>query len=479
MKKVSKKTKFLAVVLGSLLISSSAFAVDLTIDNSAVKRATAGQFSTDSDKVKAKDIFDLERSFFSAGYLGNAGIINGGNVTDPSGNQVGGNGTTTARILDNGVQGAFGVALPGGMYLGFAAAYNFKDSADYTTGKDTINGTKWQIGSTANVIAAFRINEMVALHYNFTLDGITPYNVYQTKNTAGDDYKTYNNAGLWRHEIAAAIKFGEHKLTVPVSVRFDAYNKKEKGTKYLNTDTDMAKIDVDNVDYTDGDGIWLGLNPEFFLSLPAGPMTGINMGLNLEAKLTHNVGKNGVFADQNQGGTGTPTYTKNEYKTTQKAAAVNIGVWASFPMEWSLGNDQVSLAMEPQINLDFNVNNLGKMEQSIDGAAQPVTDYGKDYLNINPYVELPIGTLWRPLEWYELRFGTALLLGADITINQSKDANGKTDKNTTYETMSGIAGFFGMGFIVGEDFNIDLFAEVGTLSFINMNFGGQLTYRFN
>ena len=455
MKKVSKKTKFLAVVLGSLMISSSAFAVDLTIDNSAVKRATAGQFSTDSDKVKAKDIFDLERSFFSAGYLGQTSrAINGD-----------GNGTETAAGLDNGVQGAFGVALPGGMYLGFAAAYNLKDTANYTADKDgnIYNGNKWNVTSTGNFILAFRINEMVALHYNLKIGNPDNPNVlYSIDHTVDKDtqtdYKTYTHNAYWNHEIAAAVKFGEHKLTVPISVDIYANNTKDKG-KSGNTDVDYAN-------YTGEDYVKLNLNPEFFLSLPMGPMTGINMGVNFGVGLNNNVGQNGK-----QGNT--------DYKATQKALRMNVGAWASFPMEWSLANDQVSLAMEPQINLDFNVNNLGKMEQNIDGAAQPVTDYGKDYLNINPYVELPIGTLWRPVEWYELRFGTALLLGADITINQFKDANGKTDKNTTYETMSGIAGFFGMGFIVGEDFNIDLFAEVGTLSFINMNFGGQLTYRFN
>ena len=127
MKEVSKKVKFLAAVLGSLLISSSAFAVDLTLDNSAVKRATAGQFSTDSDKVNAKDIFDLERSFFSAGYLGSLSSD--------------GNGTTSAKNLGNGIQGSFGVALPAGMYLGIAAAYNLKDKANITTDKEGNTGT--------------------------------------------------------------------------------------------------------------------------------------------------------------------------------------------------------------------------------------------------------------------------------------------------------------------------------------------------
>ena len=468
MKKISKKVKFLAVVLGSLLISTSAFAQSVaenSLDNSAVKRATAGQFDTDSDRVNAKDIFDLERSFFSAGYLGNLNnTAQGGIATDP----------ITGKI-NNGIQGSFGVALPAGMYLGIAAAYNFNDSAGYTTDKDgnIVNNlnNKWTIGSTANVTAAFRINDIAAVHYNFQLTGATPYNVTQTKDAVGNNYNTYIHSGTWRHEIAAAIKFGEHKLTIPVSVTLDSYNTKEKGKSTLDNGT--TKIDIDNVDYgtANSDGVWLGLEPEFFLSLPAGPMTGINMGLKLNAKLNNNVGKNGVF---NESG------IKNEYKTTQKAEVVNLGVWASFPMEWSLANDQVSLAMEPEIDLGFSINNTYKMEQSVNGAAATViNNYGSDILVIAPMVKLPIGTLWRPVEWYELRFGTALLLGADITIDQAKDINGKANKTTSYSTMSGIAGFFGMGFIVTDDFNLDLYAETSQLSFLNMSFGGQLTYRFN
>ena len=60
----------------------------------------------------------------------------------------------------------------------------------------------------------------------------------------------------------------------------------------------------------------------------------------------------------------------------------------------------------------------------------------------------------------------------------------KLDENnkqvtTKLTTSAGIAGFFGMGFIVGEDFNIDLFAEVSKLNISTLSFGGQLTYRFN
>ena len=459
MKKVSKKTKFLAVVLGSLMISSTAFAqssvVTYQLDNSAVKRATAGQFSTDSDKVNAKDIFDLERSFFSAGYLGNLNnTAQGGHLS-----------------TKNGIQGSFGVTLPAGMYLGIAAAYNFNDSANYTTDKDgniSTPNNKWTVNSTGNFILAFRINEMVALHYNLKIGSpdypTVSYSINHTVDkNAQTDYKTYTHNAYWNHEIAAAVKFGEHKLTVPISVDIYANNVKTKGKQ--------NNVDVNYAEYGNNQGladyVALNLNPEFFLSLPMGPMTGINMGVNFGVGLNNNVGQNGKQVN-------------TEYKATQKALRMNVGVWASFPMEWSLGNDQVSLAMEPQINLDFGVNNLGKYEQSINGGAATVSSYGSDYFAFSPSIELPIGTLWRPVEWYELRFGTALILGADITLTQAKQADEANNTKTTgYGTYSGIAGFFGMGFIVGEDFNIDLYAEAQQLNFFTMGFGGQLTYRFN
>ena len=457
MKKVSKKVKFLAAVLGSLLISSSAFAVDLTLDNSAVKRATAGQFSTDSDKVNAKDIFDLERSFFSAGYLGSLSSD--------------GNGTTSAKNLRNGIQGSFGVALPAGMYLGIAAAYNLKDTANITTDKDgnvaSSFKNRYTIGSTANFMAALRINDMIAVHYNLRLgddaNSTILYKVDHTKNkTANNDYKTYTHQAHWNHEIAAAVKFGEHKLTIPVSVDVYANNVKNKGKE--------AGVDINNATYNNGpDYVKLNINPEFFLSLPVGPMTGINMGLNFGAGLNNNVGKNGTFNEVGQ---------KVEYKTTEKALRMNVGVWASFPMEWSLANDQVSLAMEPKISLDFDINNFGEKNTTVNNATTTVKSKSNNLL-ITPYAELPIGTLWRPVEWYELRFGTALVIGSTITLTSGEDGNGqKTSSSTIYNTYSGIAGFFGMGFIVGEDFNVDLYAEVAQLNFFSMDFGGQLTYRF-
>ena len=471
MLKVFNKIKF--ILLGSLLISAYVFAQGTdtwALDNSAVKRATAGQFSTDSDKVKSKDIFDLERAFFTAGYLGGLSF------------SATGNGTADASTLANGVQGAFGVPFANGMYLGFAARYKFNDGASITKDKDgNTTGTSqnlWTINSQVALRAALRISETIALHYYFGMEpntgttGVGLYSIYKTINKdQKTDYSQIYNDGIWTHEIAASIKFGEHKLTIPVGIVFHADNMKYKG-KYLDKEENY-------VIYNGNDYISLYLNPEFNLALAAGPMTGITVGANIGFGVNNNFGQNGTSTIANSG-----TETKYEGKQGKDRFAGDI--YASFPLEWSLANDQVKLAMEPKLSLGLAVTNTGNSSQKVgNGQTTGYAGYNGEVKFI-PYAELPIGTTWQPVEWWQLRAGTALMIQAETTWTTYVPAkqDGSLDEslktvNTKLTTKAGIAGFFGMGFMVGEDFDIDLYGEVNTLSINNLSFGGQLTYRFN
>ena len=476
MLKVFNKIKF--VLLGYALISAYVFAQGTdtwTLDNSAVKRATAGQFSTDSDKVKSKDIFDLQRAFFSAGYLGN------GSFSDT------GNGTADASTLGNGVQGAFGVPFANGMYLGFAARYQFDDSASITKDKngnvsDTPNPNNlWTINSRVALRAALRISETIAVHYYFGLQpntgtGASIYSLDKVidKDTK-TDYSIIANNGVWTHEIAASIKFGEHKLTIPVGVVFHADNTKSKGV----TGDNKGNI----VTYGNNDYISLYLNPEFNLGITAGPMTGITVGANLEFGVNNNFGENGSYTAANG--------TETKYEGKQGKDRFDGDIYASFPLSWSLANDQVRLAMEPKLSLGLVVTNTGNQTSTISSGGQSQSSGYVGYkseVQFIPYAELPIGTTWQPVEWWQLRAGTALMIQAVTTwtthIPNKVDDPKQLDEsrktvNTKLTTEAGIAGFFGMGFMVGEDFDIDLFAEVNSLSVNNLNFGGQLTYRFN
>ena len=471
MLKIFNKIKF--VLLGCALISAYVFAQGTDtwlLDNSAVKRATAGQFSTDSDKIKSKDIFDLQRSFLTAGYLGGGSFsATGMGTEDP----------TLYNMNNNAIQGAFGIALPNNMYLGFAAKYKFDDGANISKDKDkNVNGNQYTINSQAAMRVAFRINEMAALHYYFGLqpNGGSQVN-YSVNKITGKDNKSYiiNHNAMWTHEIAASIKFGEHKLTIPVGIVFHSDHIKTKSSGKQQGEN----LKYYSANYGDNDYISLYLNPEFNLALAAGPMTGINVGANIGFGVNNNYGENIK-----------QTFGSQEYKKESKQGKDRFAmdIYASFPLKWSLADDRVQLAMEPKVSLGLTVTNTGNI--NIKNGNNP--SYGKAQytgeVKFIPYAELPIGTTWKPVEWWELRAGTALMIQAETTwttyIPTSSTDSTKLDENnkqvtTKLTTSAGIAGFFGMGFIVGEDFNIDLFAEVSKLNISTLSFGGQLTYRFN
>ena len=260
------------------------------------------------------------------------------------------------------------------MYLGFAARYQFNDSAAIMTDKDgnvpifgvdptTSISKVWAIDSKAALRAAFRINDMAAIHYYFGLndDGAnrtTPaYAIYQNKTANGDDYKMYVNNAVWTHEIAASIKFGEHKLTIPIGVVFHANNTHQKGKEFVNDTTSTYKQDVDLVTYNAEDYISLYLNPEFNLGIAAGPMTGITVGANLAFWVNNNFGQNGTLKQENG--------TEIKYEGKQGKDRFKGDIYVSFPLYWRLANDQVQLSMEPKLSLGVSVTNTGNDYQKI------------------------------------------------------------------------------------------------------------------
>ena len=369
MLKIFNKIKF--VLLGCILISAYVFAQGTdtwALDNSAVKRATAGQFSTDSDKIKSKDIFDLQRSFLTAGYLGGGSFSTTGNGTeDALANAIG-------KMNNNAIQGAFGIALPNNMYLGFAAKYKFDDSANIAKDKDkNVSGNQYTINSQAALRVAFRINEMAALHYYFGLqpNGGSQVN-YSVNKITGKDNKSYiiNHNAMWTHEIAASIKFGEHKLTIPVGIVFHSDHIKTKSSGKQQGEN----LKYYSANYGDNDYISLYLNPEFNLALAAGPMTGINVGANIGFGVNNNYGENIK-----------QTFGSQEYKKESKQGKDRFAmdIYASFPLKWSLADDRVQLAMEPKVSLGLTVTNTGNI--NIKNGNNP--SYGKAQYTGRYYLE--------------------------------------------------------------------------------------------
>lgn len=460
------------------------------LDSSAVKRATAGEFSTDSDKLNAKDVFDLNRTIFSAGY------VPGFNSSD-----------STA------VQAFFGVPiLNNAMYFGVAGVYSMNETrVDYnpysaTPSQNGITlGKEVTTGSTFAIRPVFKINDMVSIHYLIARGNSKQVNEGYTSFIDDKNLSVITNTtgnSQWVHEVAVGLVFGEMKLKIPVRLTIN-----ETGGTYTKNYT-LTKTDISAYGTTESETgttntsnnpMNLSIAPEFYMPLAAGPMTGLNFGLTLgfdiygmgEKSDSYTTTKN-TYVDPN-----TPaTETKNSTVTNQESVFnMNADINAYPTLEWSLADNRVRLIMEPKVGLAINVTNAGnvkvveKTEITDQTTLETTTTSGaKSSLVVTtPYIELPFGTAFKPVDWFEFRAGVSYRLGFAMTSGSYEALTGGKYKSFNYAFESTMNLFTGMGFIVGEDFFIDLFlaARAGTAgtttpspSLLGIDsWGAQLSYR--
>lgn len=459
------------------------------LDSSAVKRATAGEFSTDSDKLNAKDVFDLNRTIFSAGY------VPGFNSSD-----------STA------VQAFFGVPiLNNAMYFGVAGVYSMNETrVDYnpysaTPSQNGITlGKEVTTGSTFAIRPVFKINDMVSIHYLIARGNSKQVNEGYTsfiddKNLSAITNTTGNSQ--WVHEVAVGLVFGEMKLKIPVRLTInDAGNSYSK--QYTLTKTDVPNVSSSEsqrgTTNTGNNTMNLSIAPEFSMPLVAGPMTGLNFGLTLGFDI-YGMGQKSAYYStyKNTPVNGTTREEKRSAVTNQEGVFnMNADINAYPTLEWSLADNRVRLIMEPKVGLAINVTNAGnvkvveKTEITDQTTLETTTSGAKSSLvQIIPYIELPIGTAFKPVDWFEFRAGVSYRLGFAMTTGSYEALTGGKYKTFNYNNgfESTMNLYTGMGFIVGEDFFIDLYlaARAGNTatttpspSLLGIDsWGAQLSYR--
>lgn len=461
------------------------------LDSSAVKRATAGEFSTDSDKLNAKDVFDLNRTIFSAGY------VPGFNSSD-----------STA------VQAFFGVPiLNNAMYFGVAGVYSMNETrVDYnpysaTPSQNGITlGKEVTTGSTFAIRPVFKINDMVSIHYLIArgnskqvTEGYTSFDPANDKNFSAITNTTGNSQ--WVHEVAVGLVFGEMKLKIPVRLTInDAGNSYSK--QYTLTKTDVPNVSSSEsqsgTTNTGNNTMNLSIAPEFSMPLVAGPMTGLNFGLTLGFDI-YGMGQkfDGYSTMKNTPANGgTATERKTSIATNQEGVFnMNADINAYPTLEWSLADNRVRLIMEPKVGLAINVTNAGnvkvveKTEITDQTTLETTTTSGakSSLVQIIPYIELPIGTAFKPVDWFEFRAGVSYRLGFAMTTGSYEALTGGKYKTFNYNNgfESTMNLYTGMGFIVGEDFFIDLYlaaragnATTTSPSLLGIDsWGAQLSYR--
>lgn len=486
MKNISKKILTTITIL--FITSAYSFAQLSTnmqtminnLDMSAKKRATAGEFSSDSDKLNAKNVFDLNRIIFSAGYVPNL---------NSSSNQV--------------IQAFFGVPiLNNAMYFGFAGAYAMSERrSDYAnpTGAGTALNSYYlaknvTTASSFAIRPVLKINDMVSIHYMIARGGVKSSTNGYTSYIDGDNLRVITNSLAnteWVHEVAVGLKFGEMKLNIPIAVYIENnnyiknYSKTISGnfineTNYSNTETITGST---NGGYSP---ISLVLSPEFSMPLVSGPMTGITVGLvlgfdvyNPYKKTTSytNATTDSITSTSTTSTTNRTTDNKSTVVTEDKMFGMDFDINFYPTLQWSLSDNRVQLIMEPKVGVKLNVLNRGNRTttykvdgNTYDGATDTPNSSENATINQNkistvtttPYVSLPIGTVLRPVNWFEFRAGLSYSLDFEMKNISTEYLAGGKSKKFSYGFKSYMELFTGIGFIIGEDFFIDLFLAAGT-----------------
>ena len=475
------------------------------LDLSARKRATAGEFSRDSDNLNAKNVFDLDRIIFSAGYVPNL---------NSSSNQV--------------IQAFFGIPiLNNAMYFGIAGAYAMSETrSDYAnpTGAGTALNSYYlaknvTTASSFAIRPVFKINDMISIHYLIARGGVKSSTNGYTSYTDGDNFRVITNSLAnteWVHEVAVGLMFGEMKLKIPLTF----YIENNQYTKNYSREISRNFIDDSNygnsentVGSTNGgySPVKMTLAPEFYMPLVSGPMTGINAGLTLGFNIYNPYKKTSAYTNDSSETAGAGVTNRNSNNSSSIAERKNLfgmdfDINAYPTLEWNLADNRVQLIMEPKVGLSVSVSNVGQTTTTTkhdvsayvgnpDGTTietynnyetSTITGNKVSTVTTTPYVELPIGTVFTPVNWFEFRAGLSYRLGFEMTNTSTEYLQGGKSKSFGYTFTSQMNLFTGLGFIIGQDFFIDLFLVAGTefagtstgKSIFDIDaWGAQLSYR--
>ncbi|MBW5397436.1 hypothetical protein [Brachyspira pilosicoli] len=453
------------------------------LDNSAVKRSTAYQMSSYSDKLMSKDIFDLDRTLFSGMY---------------------------APSFKNGMQNAaqlyFGIPIKDNeMYFGISGAFSIDSQSmnynrEYIPVLDrVIIGEEKNLDTSFAIRPVFKINDMVSIHYLLAKSGGYYLNQGYTyyHQTNADNYANLTNNitnSQWYNEIAVAINFNnDMRLNLPIAIVVNNYlqnyktNSSTKDTlshQYINTATNSFDNSVRLLFY-----------PEFMMPLVAGPLQKLTFNLGLEFDLykdnqnrfilnSTNISPNeidkvinGSLAKSNQ------TYNLN----------MSFDISAAPTLEWNIIDRVIKLTTEPRLGLRLDITNLGQtyvMSNTYDNVNNTIDegnliatgDILHNAISIIPYLEIPVGTTIKPLEWFEIRAG--IKYGIDMNIYSLYRETSEKEIIETLETdfVSKLGMYAGLGFSWKDRLFLDLFLDLAVTSkqesiWVN-GVGLQLSYAF-
>ncbi|TXJ35216.1 hypothetical protein [Brachyspira pilosicoli] len=453
------------------------------LDNSAVKRSTALQISSYSDKLIAKDIFDLDRTLFSGMY---------------------------APSFKNGMQNAaqlyFGIPIKDNeMYFGIGGAFSIdSQSMEYNreyipVANRVILGKEKNLDTSFAFRPVFKINDMISIHYLLAKSGGYYLNqgyTYYHQTNANNYGNLTNNItnSQWYNEIAVAINFdNDMKLDLPIAFVVNNYsqnyttNNSIKDTlshQYINTSTNSFDNSVRLLFY-----------PEFVMPLVAGPLQKLTFNLGLEFDLYKDNQNSFILNSTNISPNEIDKVINSGLANSNQNYNLNMSfdISAAPTLEWDIIDRVIKLTTEPRIGLRLNVTNLGKtyimsntynsVNNTIDeGNLITTGDILHNAISIIPYLEIPIGTAIKPLDWFEIRGGIKYALDMNIYSLYRETAQKEVIKTLETDFVSKLGLYAGLGFSWKDRLFLDFFLDLAVTSkqesiWVN-GVGLQLSYAF-
>ncbi len=415
--------------------------------------ATVNMFTSESDNIKADEIYNMRENFASVGHE---------DVTLPLSPYL-----------------ATGISLSNGMYIGAIGYFNLNDDTSDLQTLQPKTHTTTTYDSTYDVQVAFALNNYMGFHYNFYRDGVKKIENWDAHEEGVNitNGSIITDESYWEHELAFAMKLeNDMEFLVPLRIYFSE-DKIETETVVEVTPTSITTTNsVDDA----GSEVRVSLKPGFSMPFNFGAINKLSFGAGIDFAVQSNLN---MFEESETVDDGSNTTT---VKTTQDANAnyVNMDWFVSFTpsLEWDL-NNAVFFKSEPSVVFTHSVKSDGvKQERFVDGVGGGDSDAFTSTNKFIPSISLPLGVEYRPQDWFKLRFGASYSLSWTIINAVDQDDNVQVG----YANASSFSLQAGCGFIIEENFLIDIkygadFSDLNVAvkpDFLDTAASVQFTYTF-
>ncbi len=406
--------------------------------SSASRQSTMFTMGTEADSIHAKGIVDISRPFLATGYLGDGGVVYSPNL-----------------------QGVWATPIGEDMAFGFIADYQIDAFRDEQASGNIITDTSntRTDESSYNVRTAFAWRD---------------FGVHSRISKTGNDTKTIEDAALIAGKNATKQ---EYELGLSHRIA-DVYN--------FYTTVGLIYDRTTNVtdSYVDSDGtttVTESKNAVTFFAFPQiefpvsfGPLvtlrTGINIGVDVDSL------GNPVETYVTLQGSETPGESNTYSAIFEDRKNYTIGIDGGASLVWF--KEKILVLAEPYAGFDYARRQdivASYTRPNATGVAETTNPNDKRVIDsYDTYAGLNIGVSIKPTDWFEFRGGLSYGLNWDSSIIRINNAVDEYDFHLTTTFLAG----FGVGFILEEDFLLDIHVESPGNILELATFGVSALYRF-